>query len=50
MEIYLPEVFADEVIDISKHFNIDARIIGHCEAATENKITIKKGDFYYNYE
>ena len=50
MEIYLPEQFADEVIDISKQFNIDARIIGHCEAATEKKITIKKGDFYYNYE
>jgi phosphoribosylformylglycinamidine cyclo-ligase len=50
MEIYLPEVFADEVIAISKEFNIDARIIGHCEAAAEKKITIKKGDLYYNYK
>ena len=50
MEIYLPEQFAEDVIDISKQFNIEAQVIGHCEAAVGEKITIKKGDSYYNYE
>ncbi len=48
-EIYLPAEFAQIVIDISKSFNVDARIIGHVEAANSNKLTIKSeyGDFIY---
>jgi phosphoribosylformylglycinamidine cyclo-ligase len=40
MELYLPEAVAGEIISISESFGIDARIIGHCEASEEKKITI----------
>ncbi|MGA3013990.1 MAG: AIR synthase related protein [Bacteroidales bacterium] len=50
MEIYLPEVFAQGVIDIAKEFNIEAQIIGHCEAANKKKLTIRKGDISFDYE
>ena len=33
MEIYLPEEYANRVIEISKSFNIDAQIVGHVEKA-----------------
>ena len=48
-EIYLPEKFAQVVVDISKSFNVDAQIIGHVEAADSKKLTIKSefGDFIY---
>lgn len=29
MEIYVPEVYANEIIQISKSFNVDAKVIGH---------------------
>ena len=32
-EIYLPEKFAADVIKISQQFNVEAKIIGHCEAS-----------------
>lgn len=49
MEIYLDKSLAQEVIDISRDFGIDARIIGHVEDAPANKLTIKsdKGVFVY---
>lgn len=49
MEIYLPERFAQEVIDISKSYNIDARIIGHCEASNKKELIIESefGKFEY---
>ncbi len=40
MEIYLDEKEAATVIDISKSFNVDAKVIGHTEGALENKVTI----------
>lgn len=48
-EFYLPEQYAQEVIDIAKSFNVDARIIGHVERASEKKLTIKSehGEFTY---
>ena len=48
-EVYLPEKYAEAVINISKSFNVDARIIGHVEAANSNKLTIKSefGKFIY---
>jgi len=48
-EIYLPEKFAPEVIDISAEFGIDAKIIGYCEASDKPKLTIRSdyGDFFY---
>ncbi len=50
MEIYLPETYAEEVIQISKSFNIDAQIVGRVEASDiGKKLTIKSpyGEFTY---
>jgi len=50
LEIYLPEQFAQTIIDISKSFNIDAQIIGYVENSAEKKLTIEseKGLFEYH--
>ncbi len=42
-EIYLPEKFAGQVISISQSFNIDAKIVGHCEASDANRLSIQTG-------
>ena len=49
MELYLPEKIASEVIALSGEFNIDARIIGHCESSDHRKLTIisEFGEFGY---
>ncbi|MEM1135358.1 MAG: AIR synthase related protein [Bacteroidota bacterium] len=49
MEIYLPEVFAAELIDIAASFNLEAKIIGRVEAADKKSLTIQseKGTFSY---
>ncbi len=49
MEIYLAPEFAQEMIDISKSFGVDAQIIGHCDAAATKKLTISSpsGTFIY---
>ncbi len=49
LEIYLPEEYAQQVIAISKSFNIDARIIGRVEAHEGKKVTIESefGKFEY---
>lgn len=40
LEIYLPEQFAQEIIDIAKSFNIEAQVVGRVEASPEKKLTI----------
>ena len=49
MEIYVPAEVANEIIEISKSFNVDAKIVGRVEAAESNKLTIKSefGEFVY---
>ncbi len=49
MEIYLPEKYAESIIAISKQFNVDAKIIGHCEPSSARKLTIisPSGTFTY---
>ena len=49
MEIYIPEIYAQEIMNIAKEFNIDAQIIGHCEKASKNSLTISTefGRFAY---
>ncbi len=49
MEIYTHAAYAEEIINISKSFNVDARIIGRCERYDKNKLTIKSeyGEFQY---
>ncbi|MDR3094942.1 MAG: phosphoribosylformylglycinamidine cyclo-ligase [Bacteroidales bacterium] len=41
MEVYLPEQFAAQVIQIANSFNIEAKIIGHCEASQTKELTIE---------
>ena len=50
-EIYTDEKYANEIIKISASFKLEAKIIGHCEKADKNRLTIVSdfGDFdYYN--
>ncbi len=49
MEIYLPEQYAQPVIDISKSFDVDAQIIGRVEESQGKKLTIRSefGEFEY---
>lgn len=49
LEIYLPKEYADDIIAISKSFNIDAQIIGYCEASEKKELIIESefGRFEY---
>ena len=49
MEIYLPEEYAEGIIEISKSFNVDAQVIGRVESSNNNKLTIisEFGTFEY---
>ena len=49
MELYVPKEIADDIIAISKSYNVDAQIIGRCEAYSGKKLTIEteKGTFEY---
>ncbi len=49
MEVYIDEEFAEEIISISKGFNIDAQIVGRVESSETKKLTIdsKFGNFIY---
>ena len=49
MEIYVPAEIAQDIIEISKSFNIDAQIVGKVEASEIKKLTIvsEYGTFEY---
>ena len=49
MEIYLNKEHAQDIIDISREFGVDAKIIGHVEKYQGKKLTIKSqyGEFVY---
>ncbi len=49
MELYIEQDIANEIIDISKSFDIDAKIIGYCKKSDTKKLTIKSnfGEFVY---
>jgi phosphoribosylformylglycinamidine cyclo-ligase len=49
MEIYVPQEFAEDIIAISKSFNIDAQIVGRVEKHDGKKLTINSpyGEFIY---
>jgi phosphoribosylformylglycinamidine cyclo-ligase len=48
-EIYLEEKHAETVMEISRSFGIDARIVGYVEACDRKELIIKSefGEFYY---
>lgn len=49
LEVYTSPRHAQEVIDIARAFNIDARIIGHVENADANHLTIKSPYGVFEY-
>lgn len=50
MEIYTDEFSALNIIEISKKWGIEAQVIGYCEAADKNRLTIQSelGEFIYD--
>lgn len=50
MEVYLPETFANQIIEISKSFGIEAQVIGRVEHANAKQVTLRTphGEFIYN--
>ncbi|EKT4548315.1 phosphoribosylformylglycinamidine cyclo-ligase [Flavobacterium psychrophilum] len=51
MEIYVPENIANDMIQISKSFGVDAQIVGRVEASENKKLTIQSeyGTFEYYF-
>ena len=49
MELYVPQEIADDLISISKSFNVDAKIVGKVEISVSKKLTIQSefGVFHY---
>lgn len=49
MELYVPEEIAQDIIEISKSFNVDAQIVGRVEASDTKRLTIQSefGTFEY---
>ena len=49
MELYVDETDAAAIIDIAASFNLEARIVGRCEAAAWRRLTIRTphGEFVY---
>ncbi len=49
MELYVPENIANDIIEISKSFNVAAKIIGKVESSPQKKLTIfsEFGEFLY---
>ena len=50
MEIYTNATVAQDLIDISKSFGVDARIVGRVEGNASKKLTIKSGFGTFVYE
>jgi phosphoribosylformylglycinamidine cyclo-ligase len=50
MEIYLPAQWANQVIEISNHFGVDAQIIGRVENSATKQVTLRTahGEFIYS--
>jgi phosphoribosylformylglycinamidine cyclo-ligase len=49
MELYVPEAIAQDIIAISKSFNVDAKIVGRVATSDSKKLTINSeyGTFEY---
>ena len=50
LEVYLPEAFAKQVIEISESFGIAAQVVGSVNAAASKKVTVRSahGEFTYS--
>ena len=49
MEIYVPENVANDIISISKKFNVNAQVVGRVEKSDQKKLTISSEFGTYNY-
>ena len=49
MEIYVSPNVAEDLIKISKSFNVEAQIIGRVESSNSKKLTIKSEFGVFNY-
>lgn len=50
MELYLPEIYADDIVQISRAFGVEAQIIGYCEKAVGKSLTIQNEFDTYIWE
>lgn len=48
-EIYTDKKTADKIMDVTASFNLDARIVGHCEPSDNQKLTIISEFGTFNY-
>jgi len=48
-EFYVPEKYAENIIDISEGFGVEAKIVGHCEKSEGKSVTVESvhGIFHY---
>jgi len=49
MELYVPQAIADDIISISKSFNVDAQIVGRVETSLNKRLTIKSQFGIFEY-
>ena len=49
LEIYVPQELAEEIIEISNSFQVDARVIGRVEAAESKKLTLSSPQGIFTY-
>ncbi len=49
MELYLPDTYANLVLEVARSFNIEAQIVGRVEASPTRKLTLRSpyGEFVY---
>lgn len=49
MELYVPQAIAEDIIAISKSFDVDAKIVGRVEASDSKRLTIKSEFGVFEY-
>ena len=49
MEVYLPQQYAQQVVSIAEGFGIEAKVIGHIEASSTKKLTLKTQVGIFSY-
>ncbi|MDR0368312.1 MAG: phosphoribosylformylglycinamidine cyclo-ligase [Bacteroidales bacterium] len=50
MELYVDPAVAEDIIAVSQHFDVEAKIIGYCEKSEHKQVSIKSeyGEFVYH--
>ncbi len=49
MELYVPEEISENIIEISKSFGVDARVVGYAKSSEGKKLTIKSEHGVFEY-